>query len=358
MKLIKVNAFLLLLALIVQSCASDNAEKDDHINTIAVQTLEIGMQDVPKKFHFTGTVVSLKQSMLSTRLMGQVAKVHVNIGKYVSEGELLISIRSNDLQAKKKQVEANILQAKAAHKHASDDYKRVQALYERKSATQKELDDITVHYQMAKAQLEIALKAKEEIVEMLSYANIKAPFSGVVTQKFVDVGDMANPGMPLLAVESPGLFEVNTRIPESDVYIVEKGDQVEVRVGTFDEVVNGVVDRISPSSRLSGSHYEAVISLRPNDEQEKKLRSGMFAHVDLFKGKEKKILLDQKQLVDRGQLTGVWVVSQNNEALLRWVRLGKTYGNKIEVLSGLNEGIKLIVKADERLHDGALLKLN
>ncbi|MCU4174367.1 efflux RND transporter periplasmic adaptor subunit [Carboxylicivirga sp. N1Y90] len=358
MKVLNVFMSLLVVAILAQSCGKGKADESSKTNGMNVQTEVVTKSTVAKKYHFTGAMASVNQSTLSTRLMGQISKVHVGEGDVVNKGQLLISIRSNDILAKKKQVEANIIQAKAANKHAADDHKRLLVLFESKSATQKELDDITVHYEMTKAQLEMAQKAKEEVLEMLSYANIVAPYSGVITQKFVDAGDMANPGMPLLAIEAPDLFEVNVKIPESEVYMVEKGDTVEVRVGTLTQPVPGMVARVSPSSRFSGSQFDAVITLLPMPGQVEKLRSGMFAHVDLLKGKEEKILVEEKQLVTQGQLQGIWIVSQNNQALLRWVRLGKKYGDKIEVLSGLNEGSKLVVKADGRLYDGAELNLN
>jgi len=349
---------LMVLTLLVQSCGSGSSESSNQVKTIKAKSEALAMTTVPKKFQYTGTVSSVKQSTLSTRLMGQISKVLVNEGDAVAQGQLLLAIRSNDIQAKEKQVEATIIQAKAAFKHAQDDYKRITSLHASSSATQKELDDITVHFEMTKAQLEAAQKAKEEVEEMLSYANIRAPYAGLITQKFVDSGDMANPGMPLLAIEAPGLFEVNAKIPESEIHKVEKGDKVQVFIEGCDEAINGSITRISPSSRFSGSQFDARITLLPSKKQKGTIRSGVFAQVHHFKGNESKLLVDKSRLVERGQLQGVWVVSASNQALLRWVRLGKNYDDKTEVLSGLEEGTTLIVSAEERLYDGANLLLN
>lgn len=358
MKSINLFISLMVVAVLAQACGSNASEKVKEVKTLKAKAELLTSTIVPKKFHYTGTVSSVNQSTLSTRIMGQISKVLVHEGDEVKRGQLLVSIRSNDIQAKQKQVEANIIQVKAAFKHAKDDYNRIQTLRSSNSASQKELDDITVHYEMTKAQLDAAEKAKEEVLEMLSYANIRAPYSGVITQRFVDGGDMANPGMPLLAIEAPGLFEVNARIPESDIYKVEKGDEVEVILDACQKPVKGIIARISPSSRFSGSQFETRINLLPNREQRSAIRSGVFAHVKHLKGEESKLLVSEDMIVERGQLKGIWTVSQAGDALLRWVRLGKTYGDKVEVLSGLSEGNQLITSAQGRLFDGAQLELN
>jgi len=210
---------------------------------------------------------------------------------------------------------------------------------------------------MMKARFNAANKAKVEVEEMMSYANIRAPYTGVVTNLFVDAGDMANPGMPLLAVEAPGMFEVITRIPESEIDLITKNDTVYVDVKSCEKKVKGLVSGVSTSSRLSGAQFETKVLLMPDDQQLRELRSGMFAQVEMTKGNEKKIMVSQDIIVNRGQLTGVWTASESNTALLRWVRLGKSNGNNIEVLSGLSEGDQLIVKSDARLFDGMLLKI-
>ncbi len=345
-------------AILTQACGSSSEENKQAPVALKAKAETVKLTTVPKQFNYTGTVASVNQSTLSTRLMGQISNVLVREGDVVKKGQLLVSIRSNDIQAKEKQVEANIIQAKAANKHAQDDFNRIQALFNSNSATQKELDDITVHLAVTKAQLEAAQKAREEVVEMLSYADIRAPYDGVITQKFVDSGDMANPGMPLMAIEAPGLFEVMAKVPESEIYRVEKGDVVEVRVEACEEPVKGTVSHISPSSRFSGSQFDTRINLIPDDKQAEAIRSGMFAHVSHFKGEEQKLLVPSSLVVERGQLKGIWTVSQTDQALLRWVRLGKTYGDAVEVLSGLTDGNQLVINTEGRLFDGAQLQLN
>ncbi len=352
------KTFMLLMAggILLQGCGNDKKEADKK-SGVPVSILQVTASSVPNTYQYSGTVSSLKKSTLSTRIMGQIDKVYVHEGNKVEKGQLLLSIRSNDIMAKKSQVESNIVEVSAGLKNAEADYNRMTALYETKSATKKELDDVTTHLNMMKARLNAANKGKAEVEEMMTYADIRAPYNGVVTNLFVDAGDMANPGMPLLAVEGPGTFEVVTRIPESEIDLITRNDTVYVDVKSCERKVKGVVTGVSTSSRLSGSQFETKVLLMPDEQQLQELRSGMFAQVEMSKGEEKKIMVSQDIIVNRGQLTGVWTVSESNTALLRWVRLGKSTGNNTEVLSGLSEGDRLIVKSNERLYDGMLLEI-
>ena len=137
-----------------------------------------------------------------------------------------MSINNTDLQAKRAQVNASITEATAAFNNAEKDYNRFKNLFADNSASQKEMDDMTANYEMAKARLEAAKQMKNEINAQFAYSNITAPFSGVVTSKFIEAGDMANPGMPLISIETPGNFEVMAMVPETEISEIKKGTKL------------------------------------------------------------------------------------------------------------------------------------
>ncbi|GAF02356.1 efflux RND transporter periplasmic adaptor subunit [Saccharicrinis fermentans] len=344
------------VAIILHGCGSHETEESNKAGAL-VKTSQVRASEVPKTYQYSGTIAAVKKSTISTRIMGQIDQIYAHEGDRVEKGQLLLAIRSNDIMAKKSQVEAGIIEADAAYKNAERDYNRISNLYKQASATQKELDDVSMHFNMAKARLEVAQKAKAEVEEMMTYAHIRAPYAGVITNLFVDAGDMANPGLPLLAVEALGEFEVMTRIPESEIDLVSKGDTVYIALKSCETNIKGFVSRVSSSSILSGAQFEVRISLLPTKMQEKALRSGMFAQVKLRKGSNEKIMISKDLIVNRGQLTGVWTVGESQAALLRWVRLGKSDANQVEVLSGLSEGDLLIVECQERLYDGMAVRL-
>ncbi len=301
----------------------------------------------------SGKIEAVQNANLSTRMMGFINKIHVKVGDQVKKGQLLISIHSADISAQKAQATASITEATAYFKNAEKDYNRFKALYNDNSATQKEMDDITANFEMAKARLEAANQLKIQANAQLSYSNITAPFSGIITGKYTNKGALANPGIPLLSIETPGKFHVIAMVPESEITNIKTGSEVMVQVKSIHETIKGKVTEISTSAKNTGGQYLVkVVITEINDN----LLSGMFATVQFpveNRGNTDGILLVPKSaVVTNGGLKGIYTVSEQNTAILRWLRFGKTYGDSIEVLSGLNSNEYYIESADGKLFNG------
>ena len=354
----KITATLILLTSILTSCGGDKKEKITELTPVPVKIN--GKLDTNNSPFITasGKIEAENSANLSTRMMGYVTKVHVKVGQNVKAGQLLVSVNSTDLQAKKAQVDASIIQAQAAYNNAKKDYDRFVNLFAQQSASQKELDDMTARYEMAKAGLEAAKQMRNEIQAQFSYSNITAPFSGVVTNTFVKEGDMANPGMPLVSVEGASQLQVTAMVSESDIAQVKQGMNVKVNIKSLNKIVTGNVSEVSLSAKNTGGQYLVKVNLNQTD---KSILSGMFVNVQFPVEKSKtvstnssdRVLIPTAALVKQGQLTGIYTVGSNNVAILRWLRIGKTFGDQVEVLSGLTANEAYIVSADGKLFNGA-----
>ncbi|MCA0131686.1 efflux RND transporter periplasmic adaptor subunit [Winogradskyella alexanderae] len=343
------------------SCGQDQKEAIKNTsNPISVVVAKVAANDDNSPLIVSGSVEATNSASISTRLMGYVEQINVKVGDKVTKGQVVIAINSSDLQAKRAQVDAGITEAKAAFLIAEKDYNRYKNLFEQNSASQKELDDITAHYKMAKARLESAQQMKNEINAQFAYTNVKAPFSGIITGKYIDEGSLANPGMPLLAIEAPNNFEVVTRVPEAMISKINNGETVTVTISSIDTELIGKVTEVSTSSKYSGGQYLAKVTL---DTKNDNIRSGMFASVhfpnvvDRASNSDASILIPKTAIITNGQLEGVYTVSQQKTAVLRWLRLGKSFNDKVEVLSGLSSGEEYILSADEKLYNGAKLSI-
>ena len=354
----KKYSLLIALSLLIVSCAKDTKEiKVDTTPAVAVEVSSSNLQNSNPFFTASGKIKAINYSTLSTRTSGFVEKIHVTVGDKVTKGKLLLSISNIDLQAKLAQVNASITEATAAFNNAEKDYNRFKNLFAENSASQKEMDDMTANFEMAKARLESVTQMRNEINAQFKYVNIKAPFSGVVTNKYIETGDLANPGMPLISIESPGNFEVKLSVPESEISQIKKGSSVSVLVKSISEIVNGTVSEVSTSATNTGGQYLVKITL---DKTKLPILSGMYTNVKFpsnRKSASNNILIPVDALVTRGQLSGVYTVSQSQTALLRWLRLGKTFGDQIEVLSGLKANEKYIVSAESKLYNGAKISI-
>ena len=353
----KKNLYLIAITIVILMTIScgDTETKAEVDNTPAVP---VSVQTVSANTNnpvviASGKVQAVNSAQLSTRMMGFVANVPVNVGDKVSQGQLLVAINNADLQAKQAQVNASITEANAAFTNAQKDYERFKNLFVENSASQKELDDMTAQFNMAKARLEGAQQMKNEINAQFAYSNITAPFNGVITSKNVKKGDMANPGQPLVSLESPGNFEVIAMVPETEISAIKNNTKVTVSIKSMNETLTGMVTEVSPSAQQTGGQYLVKIIL---DKTEVNVRSGMFATV-VFPIERKNattnvVLIPKAALVTKGQLSGVYTVSQSNTAVLRWLRLGKTMGDQVEVLSGLRVDETYIVNANAKLYNG------
>jgi RND family efflux transporter MFP subunit len=336
------------------SCSKKEEKQISELPAISVTINETAGSNSGKYVTASGKIEAENSANISTRMMGYVTSVKVKTGQKVSKGQLLATISSTDLQAKKAQAEAGVNQATAFYNNTKRDYDRFVVLFSQKSASQKEMDDMTTHFEMAKAGLETAKQMKNEVMAQFSYTNITAPFSGTITGTFVKEGDMANPGMPIVSVEGESKLQAVVMVSESEISNIKNGMTTDVNIKSLDKTVKGKVAEVSTSARNTGGQYIVKIDL---DKTENVL-SGMFVNAvfPIEKQAEKTqnnlVLIPQEAVITQGQLKGIYVVNDDNTAILRWLRLGKIYGNDIEVLSGLTSGEKYVLKADGRLFNG------
>lgn len=356
----KIIAILSISAVLLTSCGGDKKEAITKEPAIAVKVSGVSQNDNSPFVTASGKIEAENSANLSTRMMGYVTKLHVKVGQKVGAGQLLVSINNTDLQAKKAQVDASILQATAGYNNAKKDYDRFVNLFKQQSASQKELDDMTARYEMAKAGLEGARQMRNEVMAQFSYSNITAPFSGTVTNTFVKEGDMANPGMPLVSVEGASRLQVTAMVSENDITSIKKGMPVKVLVKSSNTTLNGKVSEVSVSATNTGGQYLVKVNL---DKADSSVLSGMFVNVQFpVENKTQAIqtdraLVPESALVKQGQLTGIYTIGTGNVAILRWLRIGKTFGNQVEVLSGLSASEQYIVSAEGKLYNGALVKI-
>ena len=350
---------LIIFVFLAVSCGND--EKQETTSTSNPLGVKMSLKPRNTNIHFvsvSGKIDAVNSANISTRIMGFVSNIHVNVGDVVKKGQLLIAINNSDLKAKKAQIEARILEAKAVFKNAEINYNRFKNLFESNSASEKEMDDMIVGFEIAKAMLESAKQQQKEIDAQFTYSNLTAPFSGVITNKYIKEGDMASPGTPLIGIETQQEFEVSALVPESEISHIKKGEEVQVSIKSIGATVSGKITEISNSSKNTGGQYVIKIQLNKTD---KKILSGMFVSVKIpinnTSVQQEMVLVPLKSLIHKGQLSGVYTVSQHNTAILRWLRLGKTYGENIEVLSGLSINEPYIVSAEGKLYNGAKVSI-
>ena len=359
---LKIFSFFLTLTL--AACSSNDKTKSiQNTDTPVLVTVATPSSGEQQSVAISGQVEAAQSANISTRIMGYITMLKVKVGDHVNKGQLIATISNQDILAKRAQADAMINEAEASLKNAQKDYDRFSVLYQQQSATAKELDNVTLQLNSSKLRLEAEKQMRNEVNAQLSYTNLTAPFSGIVIQKLADAGSMASPGMPIVTIEQTSSYQVSASVPESNIKLINPEAEAILSISAIGKTIKGKVTQINQSSQFSGGQYIIKISIPDNDKNG--LYAGMYVNVTIplkqaavaSDGDKAEVLVPLASIENKDQLTGLYTISSNNTALLRWVRLGKTFGEKVEVLSGLEKHEQYIVSADGKLYNGVPVKI-
>ena len=351
----KALIFSLSVVLIATGCSSSNKETAATPETVrGVSVYTASAASVPDVIPAVGTVHAAETAQISAQMMGNVVTVNVREGDAVVQGQVLATIDPAQAQAGLERAQAALSAAQhelaAAQTERSlteSTLKRFETLYQRKSVSSQEYDEIKSRYQGAAARAGAAqsgeAQAKAAVAQAqtgFSYTKLRSPFNGVVTERKADPGVLAAPGMPLLTVESVGRYRLEAIIDETSLRFVHVGEPVPVTLDAYpDQQLSGKVAQIVPAADPNTRTFLIKIELLSNAV----LRSGLFGRASFSRGERQSLLVPRTVVVDRGALKGVYVVGADRVASLRYVTVGDTVGDRFEVLSGLtaNEAIVL-----------------
>ena len=328
-----------LAALVLGACGKEAAPKPAERLPLGGTPVAVTDTIIVDAFEAAGTAEPVRLATLSTKLMGTVAAVSVHEGDHVAAGQLLVRLDARDLDAKRAQMEAGLAEATAVQREATLQAARIHALYADSAATKAQLDQAETGLARAHAAVATARGMAAELAANASYAEVRAPFAGVVTRRFVDPGSFAAPGAQLVTVADASTLRVTVTAAPDAVRGLRRGATVAATIG--DTAVRATVEGVVPS----GGNLYTINAMVPNSAG--RFLSGSAATLALPRGTRRAILIPAGAVVRQGDLTGVRTASAGKISL-RWVKLGPTQGGAIEVLSGLAPGDTVLVTGGER----------
>ncbi len=341
-------------------CSSSNpvpAVAPETVNGVAV--ISVQTATVPDWLEAVGTVRAAQSAQIASQTMGNIVEIRVKEGDRVESGQVLAVIDDSQPRAAVEQSEAAVTAAQKEVSSAESELalaqstlKRYQQLFDKKSVSPQEFDEIKTRAQAAESRRDMARAGEAQASAALTqartalgYTQIHAPFAGVVTEKKADAGAFASPGMPLFTVEDTRRYRLEAAVNESDMRLVRVGEAVPVLLDSAPGAeLKGKVEEIVPAADPSSRSTLVKIEL-PADAR---VRSGLFGRARFSRGSRAALLIPRTTVVERGQLRGVFVVDAKQIAQLRYVTLGQPSGEKVEVLSGLQDGEKLIAAPGDR----------
>jgi RND family efflux transporter MFP subunit len=318
-----------------------------------ITVVQVRQQAVPDQFQATGTIRSWRTAPVAAQIMANVTAVNVREGDAVRRGQLLVALDDSQLRASTERYQAalhaadnEITAAESERTLAKTSFDRLQYLFDKGTISAQEFDNAKARMQTTRARHDLAQANRSQAAAALdqnrilqSYTRVVAPFDGVVTERHVDPGALATPGLPLLTLEQVGRYRLEATVDESDLKFVRLGESVPISVDALaGEPLQGKVVQIVPAADQASRSFLVKIDLPANA----RLRSGLFARAGFVRGPKQAISIPKSAVIERGQLQTVYVLGENNIATLRYVTLGNTTTDQTEVLSGLSDGDKLI----------------
>jgi multidrug efflux pump subunit AcrA (membrane-fusion protein) len=361
---------MVLAVVLLASCGgAPPAETESAPQTpVRVEVEQLAAETISQTVPLSGVVRARRQATIAAQVMGHVRQVAVEEGQRVSAGQTLIELDDQQLKsgvaaalAMREEADAAIAAggqgvsaAEAQLALANATHARYETLLSKKSASQQEYDVAEAGLKAAQAALEQArastaqAQAKRAQAEaqifsaetVLGFARVSAPIAGIVTQRFVDPGDLANPGMPLLEIEQTGEYRLEAAVPESLISMIRVGQQVGVAIEALGESgpTEGRIAQIDPSADDASRTFTVKVAL----ESHAGLRSGLYGQLLLPGGERGGLSVPSSAVVSRGQIQSVFAV-QDGTARLRLVSLGALLDGRYEVLSGLTAGDRVVL---------------
>jgi RND family efflux transporter MFP subunit len=319
--------------------AAPDAAAGANLPPAKVHTATVSAEKVAALTEVTGTVRPVQRAQLAAKLMGAIEEMPVTLGQPVRAGDLLVKISAGEITAR-------LAQAQAQLNVARRDLDRERDLLPKGASTADMVRGLEDRLTMTQAMV-------REAEIMLGYAEIRAPFAGVVSRKFVNAGDLASPGFPLVEVEGTTDFQVEAAVPDSLAAGLVRGTPLTIELPAAKLTFTGTLAELSSAADSQSRSVLAKIAVPAGTA----VRSGEFARVRVPGADVPTLLIPATALSPLGQMERVFVVGTGSQTVLRLVKSGTPQGDRVEILSGLDAGERVVVNPPAGLREGQLLEI-
>lgn len=325
----------LIIALLTGCSQEEKNTESPHtaLPEVSVSTSLIKTETAWNQSEIVGTLQAVNAADISAKISGNIISLPVDLGTRVKKGDLLVEIQAGEISAQLRQAATQLDQARR-------NLSREEVLLKKNAATSESVKTL-------REGLKIAEAAYQEALTIQDYTRILAPFSGIITKKSANIGDLATPGKILLNLEDETRLQVVTDFPEKMMLKVKSGDQMEVLIPSIESRLTATVAEVSPIASPSSRTVPVKLDLPENN----RLRSGQFARVSLTGESTQTIMVPSSAISPYGQIDRVFIVDDGH-AYLRLVRTGLRVADRVELLSGVEAGEEIVVDNIDKLIDG------
>lgn len=309
----------------------------------SVASAEINAEPVRREvlketIRLDGIVEAVQKSTVSAQTSGTVQNLPYDVDDSVKAGDLIVKIEDSEQQARLNQAKGNVEEAEAAYQDAMQQFERIEETYEQGYVSRQQFDQAKNNLAAVKARLERARAGLEEAQQQLEYTRVVAPYSGILTDRHVEIGETVAPGQPLLSGLSLEELRIVVEVPQryADKVRAERSASVTVADG---RVLQTGQMTFYPYASASTHTFRLRLALI---EPEATIYPGMLVKVEVPVANRSALWISASSLIQRSELRAVYVLDDKNAPRLRQVRTGVSKNGQVEVLAGLEEGEEVV----------------
>ena len=302
------------------------------------KTVVVEKRQVDDVIDWPGTVRSRSVANVAPKAMARVLEVRVSAGTIVRQGDVVAVLDDRELRSRTEQARAALAAAEAQAGQAESDLRRARLLIQKQAITAQDLEAAEARAKATRAQVAQARDGLTEVQVMLGDTTLRAPFDGVVAERLADPGDMAAPGKPVVVIHDPQTLRLEADVGERCAAPLAVGQEIPVHLESLQRDITARIEVIAPVADPQSRTFLIKAALPPQPD----LRAGIFGTARVTCGTHPALLIPAAAVTRSGQLESVRVVTEGG-LRTRNVRTGKTYGDQVEVLSGVLEGEKVVV---------------
>lgn len=300
-----------------------------------LETLVVEPSTLTRETVFDGRIEAINQSTVSAQTTGRIKEMPFDVGDYVEAGSLIISITDDEQQARVASAQAAVREALAMRTQANAQLSRVQEIFDQKLVARAELDNAISSRDAAEARLSAAQAALNEAEQALGYTTINAPFAGIVVEKYVEPGETVTLGSPLMAGLSLEQLRAVVDVPQHHMAAVRNPGQARVILPDGRSVQARTL-RLPPNADPETGTFRVRVDLPVDDYG---IFPGTLVKVAFISGELTTVMLPEQALARRGEVTGAYVIDEQDRLQFRYLRIGAIDDNGlVPVLSGLIAG--------------------
>jgi len=298
-----------------------------------------------------GRVEAVQRSTISAQTSGRVLEVLFDVDDFVEQGELVIRLSDTELRARVRQAEGQLSEARAREVEARSEFERIESIFERDLVSRAEFDRARASLESAQARLESARAAVAEAREQLGYAEVRAPYPGIVTDRHVEVGEAVSPGSPLLTGISLDRLRVEINVPQRVIDTLRRHREVEVVLDNGHRIPAETLT-IFPFADPATNTFRVRANL-PELGEDIGLFPGMFVKTAIKLSEDDRLVVPSEAVVFRSEVVAVYVIDAEGRLGFRQIRVGRELPEGFEVLAGLRAGERVAL---DPVHAGIHLK--